>query len=199
MTDESSIDLLARFRAGDTQAADALFERYTARLIMLARRNLSAGLMRRVDPEDVVQSVYRSFCVAARDDRFVLERSGDLWKLLAKITLNKVRSGVERHKALRRAVEREQGFGGESSLALMGALQSSPEPTPVEALELAELVEGLLRPLKPLDRRIVELRMQGYRIEEIASAVDRSERWVRRVLEQARERLTRSGPLVPDA
>jgi DNA-directed RNA polymerase specialized sigma24 family protein len=199
MSDDPSVDLLARFRAGDPKAADELFERYTARLIALARRSLSSGLARRVEPEDVVQSVYRSFCVAAREDHYVLQRSGDLWKLLATITLNKVRRGVERHTALRRSVDRERGFGGESSLAVMGAQCTAPEPTPSEALELVELVEGLLRPLKPIDRRIVELRMQGYRIEEIAYEVDRSERWVRRVLEQAKVWLARSGQVSSDA
>jgi DNA-directed RNA polymerase specialized sigma24 family protein len=83
MNDDPSAELLARWRAGDERAEDELFARYTSRLIELARRRLSAKLGRRLDPEDVVQSAYRSFCASARADRYTLRGSGDLWRLLA--------------------------------------------------------------------------------------------------------------------
>jgi hypothetical protein len=186
MEGEPSAELLARWRAGDRQAEGELFGRYTARLIALARRRLSAKLARRLDPEDVVQSAYRSFCAAARADDFVLRRSGDLWRLLAAITLHKLQHQVRRHQANKRSVERERGLSGESSL---GAVVAARGPTPDEAAGLAEELEHLMRGLKPLDRRMVELRLQGYRIEEIAAHSERSERWVRRVLGQVKARL----------
>ena len=61
MVDDESIELLDRVRQGDEQAATELFDRYVERLIRLAQSRLSAKLRRRVDAEDVVQSVYRSF------------------------------------------------------------------------------------------------------------------------------------------
>src|SRR5262245_58097585 len=61
MQDESSVHLVSRWRAGDQQAAAELFRRYASRLIALAQSRLSASMASRVDPEDVVQSVYRSF------------------------------------------------------------------------------------------------------------------------------------------
>lgn len=186
MEGDPSAELLARWRAGDPQAADELFGRYTARLIALARRRLSAKLARRLDPEDVVQSAYRGFCAAARADGVVLRRSGDLWRLLASITLHKLQHQVRRHQADKRSIERERGFGGESSL---GAIVAARGPTPDEAAGLAEEVEFLMRGLKPLARRMVELRLRGYRIEEIAAETERSERWVRRVLDQVKDQL----------
>ncbi len=60
MADDESIELLSRIRQGDEQAATDLFERYVERLIRLAQSRLSAKLQRRIDAEDVVQSVYRS-------------------------------------------------------------------------------------------------------------------------------------------
>jgi RNA polymerase sigma-70 factor (ECF subfamily) len=191
MADEPSVDLWARWRGGDAQAADELFGRYTARMVALARRRLSAKLSRRIDPEDVVQSAYRSFCGAARDDRFVLERSGDLWRLPASITLHKLHHHVERHRAAKRSVEKERGFSSESSLAALGAGAAARDPSPDEAAALVEEVEHLMRGLPPLGRRMVELRLQGNRIEEIAAETDRSERWVRRVLGEVRDRLDR--------
>jgi RNA polymerase sigma-70 factor (ECF subfamily) len=183
-----STELLTRWRAGDPRAADELFGRYTARLVAMARRRLSAGIARRVDPEDVVQSAYRGFCAAARDDRVVLRRSGDLWRLLATITRHKLHRQVERHTAARRAVGREQAFGGESSLgALGGAAARSPDPA--EVVAVVEELERVLEGLSPLHRRMVELRLQGHRIDEIAAACDRCERLVRRVIDRVKDRL----------
>src|SRR5262245_5216743 len=69
-TQHRTADLLARWRNGDQQAAAVLFHRYADRLVALAKSRLSARLASRVDPEDVVQSVYRSFFVDARVGRY---------------------------------------------------------------------------------------------------------------------------------
>ena len=156
----------------------------------MARRRLSAQFARRVDAEDVVQSAYRCFCAAARDDQVVLHRSGDLWRLLATITLHKVYNQVKHHTAAKRAVDREQTFGGESSLSALGAAVART-PSPSEAIAVIEELEQVLKGLAPHHRQMVELRLQGYRIEEIAQATDRSERLVRRVLDQVKDRLNR--------
>jgi len=190
MSDDPSAEVLARWRAGDQRAADDLFSRYTAQLIAMARRRLSARLARRVDAEDVVQSAYRCFCAAARADQVVLRRSGDLWRLLAAITLHKLHHQVERHTAAKRAVGREQTFGGESSLVAMGnAVARAPDAA--EVVAVIEELEMVLKGLSPLHRRMVELRLQGYPIAEIAAASDRCERLVRKVLDQVKDRLSR--------
>jgi RNA polymerase sigma factor (sigma-70 family) len=188
--DDPSIELLARFRTGDARAADELFSRYTSRLIAMARRRLSAQLARRVDAEDVVQSAYRCFCAAARDDQIVLHRSGDLWRLLAKITLHKLCKQVKHHTAAKRTVARDQTFGGDSSLMALGAAVART-PSPSEAVAVIEEVEQVLKGLSPHHRQMVELRLEGHLIEEIAHAADRSERLVRRVLDQVKDRLNR--------
>ena len=90
MENDTSFQLFDRFRQGDEQAAALLFDRYVSRLTALARSRMSAHLERRVAAEDVVQSVYGSFFVRAREGQYALEQSGDLWRLLAAITLNKV-------------------------------------------------------------------------------------------------------------
>src|SRR5262245_54743172 len=86
-----SQQLLAGVQAGRSQAADQLFNRYVERLVALARSHMSPSLRTREDEEDVVQSVCRSFFTRAREGQYILQRSGDLWRLLAAITLNKVR------------------------------------------------------------------------------------------------------------
>jgi RNA polymerase sigma factor (sigma-70 family) len=192
-----SAELLARWRDGDEQAAAAIVERFTERLLALARSQLSERIARRVDAEDVVQSAYRTFFAGARDDRYVLRHSGDLWHLLASITCHKLQHHVARHTAARRSIEREAGFGRESSLLLLGAEVVARAPTPAEAAALVDELEHLLRPLKPLHRRMVEMRLQGHSLEEIAAATERSERLVRRVLDQIKSQLRQRYPEYP--
>src|SRR6187549_2626521 len=107
-TPHESAQLLDRCVAGDSVAEAQLFERYVVRLTLLARSRLSQRLASRVDPEDIVLSAYRSFFLAARQQRFDLRHSGDLWRLLVKITLAKVVDQAEFHQAQRRTVDREQ-------------------------------------------------------------------------------------------
>jgi hypothetical protein len=51
--------------------------------------------------------------------------------------------------------------------------------------------ERLMEPLKPRHRRRVELRLQGHLIDEIAAETGRSERLMRRVLDQVKRELGR--------
>ena len=64
MSDENSFhDLMARLRAGDEGAADLIFQQYARRLVGLARRRLTHDVQAKMDPEDVLQSVFRTFFV----------------------------------------------------------------------------------------------------------------------------------------
>ena len=62
-----SVQLVARWQAGDEAAAEALFARYADRLTQLAASRLARRLAARIDPEDVVMSAYRSFFVGAHE------------------------------------------------------------------------------------------------------------------------------------
>ena len=189
--DDESAALVARWRAGDERAAEGLVGRYTGRLLALARAHLSPRLLARVDPEDVVQSAYRSFFVDARRGRFVLERSGDLWRLLAAITLNKLHRQVARQRAAKRSPDRERHFGGESSLLSLSPEAAAGEPSSQEAVAMVEELELVMRRFNPVQRRMIELRLHGHTMKEIAEDVDRSERYVHAVLEDLKSRLRR--------
>lgn len=182
-----STELMARWRDGDQQAAAELVRRYTERLLALARSRISAPLARHIDPEDVLQSAYRSFFVGTRDGRYVLRRSGDLWRLLAAITLHKLHHQVERHTARKRGglvapLDANGCYG-------LQAAQLSHEPSPAEAAALADELDQVLSGLEPHQRHTVEMRLRGHNLEEIAAATGRCERTVRRTLELVKERL----------
>jgi RNA polymerase sigma-70 factor (ECF subfamily) len=189
MDEPSSADLVARWRTGDEQAAAELFRRYFDRLRGLARSLLSAKLSARLDAEDVIQSVYRSFFEGVREERYVLERGGDLWRLLTAITLHKVQHQVARHTAAKRSVTREESLGQGTSWSGLDILALAQEPSPSEALAVVEELDLVLRALPPLHRTMVEQRLQGFSVGEISAATDRSERLVRLVLEQVHSQL----------
>lgn len=183
----------------DQQAAEELFRRYSDRLIALARTRLSAKVRSRIDPEDVVQSAYRSFFAGEENGRYAIDRGGDVWLLLVAITLHKLHDQVRRHTAGKRSVDREQNFGSEISLLGLRPDLRSRQPSPVEALSLVEEVEQLMRALGPLERQMVELRLQGGNLRDIATATGRSVPTVRRVLDRVKDQLRqthgdRAGP-----
>ena len=171
--------LLNRFRAGDPQAASGLFGRYYARLRGLIRGGLSPQVARRVDPEDLVQSVYLSFFRGASAGRYVLSRGGDLWRLLAGIARHKLLRQVRSQKAARRSVACEVG------LDLIDEARQPQEPPTI--VEWTDQLRWLNHQLNPFDQRVLELRLQECQIAEIATATGRSERSVRRSLARVRD------------
>src|SRR5262249_61921152 len=131
-----TIHLLDRWRAGDQQAAADLFARYAERLLALARDRLSSQLAPRLDPQDVVQSACGSLFIGVRDGRYVLQQSGDLWRLLAAITLHKVRQKARHHTADKRSVRREQELRAEGVDDFPPELLAR-EPAPGDVVSLA--------------------------------------------------------------
>lgn len=178
----SFTDLMAQLRAGDDAAAAAVFERFARRLIGLARTHLDSWVRHKEDPEDVVQSVYKSFFTRCEEGQFDLASWNDLWSLLTAITLNKCADRVDYTRAKRRDAGREV-----SAVASWQAVD--PEPTPLEALVLTETVETLFRVFDPDDRPIVELSLQGHSAQVISGQLGRAERTVRRVRAQVKKRL----------
>ncbi len=184
----NSAELVERYRQGDADAAETLFLRYANRLTALARKNLSPKLSRRFDPEDVVQSAYRSFFIRARDGRFSIQRSGDLWRLLVAITLRKLWRKVDFHEAGMRAIDREE------HLALLPSGEQVDafcrEPSAEDVVALADGLEQVMEALGDEQRHVLQLRLCDYTIEEIAAETHRSERTIRRWLDGVKSVLT---------
>ena len=192
MSDDASQQLVARWRAGDESAADEIFGRYLSRLLALTRNRLSARLNRRVDAEDVVLSAYKTFFRHSRENRYVLQRSGDLWRLLVGITMKKLKQNIEFHTAGKRSFRAEDSMQltGDGSVRInVEAVDRGPSPT--EALELVGELDSILSSLDESSKAILEMRLAGLSIEQIADEINRSQRTVRRVLEKLRGNLER--------
>ena len=178
--------LLERFQNGDREAAGLLYTRYAERLRALTRRKSSSALACRLDPDDIVQSVFRNFFHAAREGGYDVPPGEDLWKLLLVIALNKIRARGTFHRAAKRDVRRTRRIEGMDPYAL-----AKENPYGQSALIFLQMVaEEALAQLPPLQRQIVELRMQGYQVHEIAELTGRSLRTVERTLQHCRQQLS---------
>jgi RNA polymerase sigma-70 factor (ECF subfamily) len=179
-----SRELVAQWRAGDQDAARQLFDRYVDRLVGLARRRMGTQLARRVDPQDVVQSVFRTVFARLKDGQFHIEEQDDLCKLLMRVTVHKTLRQVEFHTAAKRNPGLEADQGSASQDRVMDLLDREPPPEAVVAF-LDEL-EHFLNQLGPLERQVIELRLQGHSNEEIAAQLGVIDRRVRRIIERVR-------------
>ncbi len=176
--------LLDRWRAGDEEAARTLFNRYVDRLAALARRRLSQRLAPRVDPEDITQSVFRTFFGRLKAGHFAIEDQNDLWKLLVRITIHKTLRQVEFQKADKRDPSRETPQSDPARQALMTIFDR--DPTPDAVVGFCDQLEHFLGQLKPQEREILELSLAGHSHLEIAEKLGTYDRKIRRVLERIR-------------
>src|SRR5262249_17397042 len=123
--------------------------RYSERLLQIAGRELPSRLRGRLDPEDVVQSVYRSFFARLKAGEFRFEDSHDVWRLLTVMTYHKVQNAIKHHQRRRRDVRREN---------VSHVIENSPgahkEPGPDDVVILYDCLEELLRGLPEKYARI---------------------------------------------
>jgi RNA polymerase sigma-70 factor (ECF subfamily) len=174
----SDASLLRQVRGGESNAATQLYLRYANRLRAVAAAQTSADVARRVDPEDIVQSVFRTFFRRVARGEYDVPPGDELWKLLLVIGLNKVRAVAAFHKAARRDVRQTTSTE---------ALLQYPEATEEDDLRVLQLtIDELLAPLPPSHRDIITLRIAGHEVGEIATQTGRAKRTVERILQEFR-------------
>lgn len=175
-------DLVAEFKAGSESAARELFDKYCERLMKLAKRRIGQRMTSRVDPEDVIQSAFRTFFVRVKNDQFVFDAEDDLFKLLVRLTVNKALRQIAYHRAAKRNPELEAGQASESQDMLQQLRDDTPSPE-VEAA-LIEEFEKFMEQLQPTEREVLSMKLQGYSTVEIAEKLGSYDRKVRRILER---------------
>ncbi len=162
----------AGVREVSEDAAAQFYARYMEKLMSLVQRNLASRFSARVDPEDLVQSIFRSWFTGAKDGRFQPASKDEVWKLLSVVALNKVRNKVKFHDAQLRAVSRTE--------ADADVLNSVPEPTVEDATDFLDLVQTAGSRLDEMARRTLELTIEGKSVEEIARELGRTTKSVSR-------------------
>ncbi len=176
-------ELLERIRDGHQDAAYALYARYAEPLIRVARGQTAHELRTRFDPEDVVQSVFRTFFRRVSNGQYVVPEGSELWKLLLVMALNKLRTLGAHHRAEKRDVRRT---GTLNVVFGDGTTQASD----AEALQqLQWSIDEVLHDYPEVQQQIIRMRIEGEEVQAIADATSRSKRTVERVLQQFRDAL----------
>lgn len=176
-----------QLKAGDSHAAQCLWESYFQRMVELARRKLAGIPRAAADEEDVALSAFKSFCLGTRTGRFtqLLDRD-NLWPLLMAITLNKSVDLVRGANRQKRGGLGRGDIDGHTERAKPESLSDilSKEPTPEFAAEVADQLDQLLTRLDATGdadlRKVALLKMQGYSTKEVADQM----RCVRRTVER---------------
>jgi RNA polymerase sigma factor (sigma-70 family) len=197
MGGDGSVTRLIRLLRSDDSAerdlaAQLIWQRYFRDLLELARNNLDRRIPRREDEEDVLQSMYKSFCLRQQRGEFDLSGRDALWKLLVTITLRKARNAAKKQMRDRRDIAHEQTLADRDDPEAAGwALEQmdAAGPSPAEAVLLNEALERRLEALAdPQLRRIALLRLEGYTNREIADRDGRTERSIERRMERIRSK-----------
>jgi DNA-directed RNA polymerase specialized sigma24 family protein len=175
---------IAELKAGDSLAAQRLWEGYFRRLVGLARRKLLGRPRAAADEEDVALSAFDSFCRGVGDGRFprLLDRD-DLWQLLVLLTARKA------YRLIRHERRQKRGGGTVRHLSALADEETGVaevvgrEPTPEFAARVAEECRLRLAALGDAGLRAVALaKMEGASNAEIAAQLGVVERTVERRL-----------------
>jgi hypothetical protein len=172
--------LVEQMRSSDPATREAaarqIWQRHFPRLLTLACQHLDQRLKRRTDEQDVLQSMYASFCFRQQRGDFSMDDRSDLWRLLVTMTLNKTRKAAEKQRSQRRDYRREANVGGAAGAGendsftddeALAQMEDS-SPSPAEAAELTEELERRMKALPEALQQIALWKLEGYSNEDIA-------------------------------
>ena len=133
---DSISEWFGRLKAGEAEAAQKLWNRYSAELLRVAKQRLGTSPCGIGDEEDVALSVFGSIFRGVAEGRFdKISTRDELWWLLLTITKRKAVDHIRRETAQKRRGQRNQqeiqhGTGPSSFAAVLaqriGRLESDP-------------------------------------------------------------------------
>lgn len=159
-----------------------MYKRYAMRLQRLAEKKTDAKMASRIDPEGIVQSVFRTFFRRVSKGQYDVADGDDLWNLLLVISLNKLRKEATKQRTAKRDINRTH--------SLLESDENRAANNDDEAFLVLRLtVEEILSTLSETERMIVELRIAGHDINHVAKESNRAKRSVERILQSFRTQL----------
>jgi len=184
--------LLERARQGDKEALTELTRRYEPEVRMVARVLLGPALQPHLDTVDLVQSVHRTLMLGIREDRYDISTPERLVALAITLVRRKV---AHKWRKLRRQQRLSRGPGeSEDPARVLGSLASA-ETDPGRAAQHDDAVHHVCKGLGEKDRRLLQLRLQGYSTAEAARELGEDADVLRVRLSRLRQRLREAGVL----
>jgi RNA polymerase sigma factor (sigma-70 family) len=178
-----SVTMLYRqLSAGDPAAAGQLWRRFFPRIASLAQKTLSGRPQRMADADDAAQSAFVAFWRQAERGDFgaQLDR-GNLWALLATITVRKALKQVSQERAQKRGGGKVVGEDQLDAMDTGRPLEQLMGSLPAQEMDL--YCQELLLELDEELRQIALLRLMGYSTREIAQQLGCTQRKIQRKLE----------------
>lgn len=189
--DDSVTGWLTALKAGNSQAASEIWDRYYARLVAVARRRLGSTPRRMADEEDVALSAMNHFFQGVEQGRFPkLDDRGDLWQVLVMLVCRRASHLQEKGMAQKRGgggVRGESVWANESVVRGIDAVAGG-EASPDMAAQLAESAQALLESLPEGElREIAVAKLDGFTNDEIAGRLGVQTRTIERKLRTIRD------------
>lgn len=186
--DARCLEVVGGLMSGDRAAVADMYCRFVDQLVRRAERQIPDRHRGRILAESVVHSVMESFLDMTPADRDRLVRYqitnwGQLYGLLARMTLCKCMGRVRKWEAAKRA-DLQQGDLDPAAVVASG-------PTPEDEHTYAELLGKILDPLQPAELTVIDLRMAGNTLEEIATQTRLSVTTVKAIVRRLQRRLQR--------
>ncbi|QDT12891.1 RNA polymerase sigma factor SigD [Planctomycetes bacterium K23_9] len=182
MSDISVTRHALEFQRGDASAAQQLWVFLQQRLVRLAQQEVDRRSTRSFDAEDVAITSFDSLCTAIQEGRYDIASRDELWRLLAVVTVNKVRRMARDENRLCRG-----GAFRRKSDEVLGTL-ATPQPDPEAALVMQEECQALLAMLPTKELRLLALlKVEGFTNEEVAEQLGCTRRAIQRRLVLIRE------------
>jgi RNA polymerase sigma-70 factor (ECF subfamily) len=185
-------EVFQQLRQQDEAAAAEVFQRFARRLIGLANHHLTGRVRQKVDPEDVVQSVFRTVFNRLAKGQFDIAGWDSLWGLLTRITVRKCHKWTDYYHAAARDLDREMARQVKSSDSSGSWDFLDREPSPSEVAVFSETLEKVLEGLDERERQIVALSLEGIPVLKITAQLSCTQSKVYRVLKLIRSRLERA-------
>lgn len=175
--------LIQRLQAGDEQAFEAVFNKYSSKLYNVAQRILGEP----ADAQEVVQEVFLTVFRKAHTFQGNSQFSTWLYRLTVNEALGKIRKGKNKQKEVgyEEYLPKFQDDGHHSSRPIVDWSDTVEEE--YAGQELRQLLSQALNQLKPVDKSVVVLSdVEGMSDREIAEILDLTVSAVKTRLHRAR-------------
>jgi RNA polymerase sigma-70 factor (ECF subfamily) len=189
---ESFTDLVARARSGDERALAELAGQYESEIRVAARVLLGPLLRPHLDSMDLVQSIHRSLLIGLRTNKFDFSCPEQLLALALTMARRKAAHHVRR-QVRRRQLTAEALTSGQWPTGEMTA------PDPAQAVQHDDELHHIMGRLDRTERRVIELRLQGYSTAEAARELGLDSDSLRVRLGRLRRRLAQHSPSLAEA
>jgi RNA polymerase sigma factor (sigma-70 family) len=168
--------LMQRVQAGCPEAAQEVYDRYSAHVRRVVRRQLHQRMRAQFDSADFLQLVWASFFRTATD-RYEFKDPKALVSFLCHVAFNKVVAAFHHQRREKRSIEREQALQID-----VADRRVRKEPSPSELAIANECWERMLAGQPERGQTILEMLRQGHTHDEIADRLQLHPKVVQRLL-----------------